>query len=119
MPTAYRAILQDFLDRHALPAMLRRGWTLEMGKDPDYAGNLRQDFHVEQPLRTHILNGLYAITRVLEYLDQGDHYRLGRDDFKRVLALYALHDVYKERKTGAKKLPGSEYAIPLPDLEEL
>lgn len=79
----YRGILRDYLDRHAMPAMLAQGGATKAAKTPDYAEAQRAGYHIEQPLRTHIVNGLFAITRVLEYLDAQGYYHLREAEFKR------------------------------------
>ncbi len=80
----YHNILRDYLREYAIPAMLEQGWAFKPAKSYGWEKAQRgPEYHVDQPLRTHILNGLYALTRVLEYLKEKGYYRIGENDFKR------------------------------------
>jgi hypothetical protein len=116
----YHNILADYVRDYAIPAMLNEGWAFKAAKSHGWKYAARgADFHVDQPLRTHILNGLYAVTRILEYLDQHGYYHLSESDFKRVLVLYTTHDAYKDSDLARWRTGTSEFDIPLEHLEAL
>ena len=116
----YHAILRDYLLEYALPAMLREGWWFKAAKSYGWQKAARgADFHVDQPLRTHILNGLYALTRSLEYLEKHGYYSLGENDFKRTLVLYSMHDAYKDSDLARWRVGTSDFDIPLIALNDL
>jgi hypothetical protein len=115
----YHAVLRTYVRDYALPGMFALGWIFKPAKDSVRPENRRQDYHIDQSLRTHILNGLYALTRVLEYLDSHGYCRLTEGDFKRILILYTLHDAYKDSDLGRTRIGTSEYSLPLEEIENL
>ncbi len=117
--TEYHTILQDYLQRYALPGMLAQGWAFKPAKSSDRVENRRANYHIDQSLRTHILNGLYALTRVLEYLDTHHYCRLLPGEFKRTLVLYTLHDAYKDIELAEALMDTSGNSLPLSILEAL
>lgn len=118
--TQYHRILREYLHDFAIPAMLKEGWWFKAAKSFGWQKAARgADFHVDQPLRTHILNGLYALTRTLEYLEKRDYYRLSDDDFKRTLVLYSMHDAYKDSDLARWRIGTSDFDIPLAALNDL
>ncbi|MFN4073587.1 MAG: type I-D CRISPR-associated protein Cas10d/Csc3 [Thermus sp.] len=105
-------ILSDYV-AEVVPAMLRRGYHLKLAKGgPEYP-NLP-----EQSLFTHIVNGVFALVQLLKFaVDQRvDIRRLKAENLRRALAMYTVHDFHKDPE--AKRLEGSEFAIPLEQLEE-
>ena len=99
--TDYHRILTEYVDNYAISAMLQEGWAFKPAKSYGWQGAARgADFHVDQPLRSHILNGLYALTHVLEYLDMRGYFHISEADFRRTLVLYTLHDAYKDPAIG-------------------
>lgn len=118
--TQYHRILSKYLHDYAIPAMLREGWWYKAAKSYGWLKAARgADFHVDQPLRTHILNGLYALTRTLEYLEQHGYYNLNENDFKRTLVLYSMHDAYKDSDLARWRVGTSDFDIPLAALNDL
>ena len=116
----YHDILRDYLRDYAIPAMLEQGWTYKAAKSYGWQKAERgAGYHVDQPLRTHILNGLYALTRVLEYLKIKGYYRVSENDFKRTLVLYTLHDAYKDIELSVTRMGNSDFSVPLTALDEL
>ncbi len=116
----YHTILRDYARNYAIPAMLEQGWAFKAAKSYGWLQAKRgPEYHVDQPLRSHILNGLYALTRVLEYLKTQGYYSLSAHDFKRVLVLYTLHDAYKDSALASTKMGKGEFGIPLTALEDL
>src|SRR5258706_16268470 len=92
----YHNILREYLRDYALPAMLDLGWAFKAAKSYGWKGAQRPEYQIDQPLRTHILNGLYSLTRLLEYLQVNGYYRISEQEFKQFLVLYNLHDAYKD-----------------------
>ncbi len=116
----YHNILRDYLRDYAIPAMLEQGWAFKPAKSYGWEKAQRgADFHVDQPLRTHILNGLYALTRVLDYLAKKDYFYVNEGDFKRTLVLYTMHDAYKDFELASTRKGNSDFGIPLAELDKL
>ena len=116
----YHNILRDYLRDYAIPAMLEQGWAFKPAKSYGWQYAQRgPEYHVDQPLRTHIINGLYALTRVLEYLKDRDYYRITESEFKRTLVLYTMHDAYKDSELAGTRMGNSDFGIPLAELEQL
>jgi CRISPR-associated protein Csc3 len=100
--------------------MLREGWWFKAAKSFGWEQAARgAGFHVDQPLRTHILNGLYALTRTLAYLEKHGYYTLNEVDFKRLLVLYSMHDAYKDSDLARWRVGTSDFDIPLAALNDL
>src|SRR5947209_3447840 len=116
----YHNILRDYLRDYAIPAMLEQGWAFKAAKLYGWQYAQRgPEYHVDQPLRTHIINGLYALTRILEYLKERGYYRLSDTEFKRTLVLYTMHDAYKDFEIANTRTGNSDYSIPLAELDKL
>ncbi|MCS6859650.1 MAG: type I-D CRISPR-associated protein Cas10d/Csc3 [Abditibacteriales bacterium] len=119
MPTEVRTlkdILTNFLSI-ALPRMLDRGYALKPAKSEGYEhGRHEAAYYVDQSIRTHVLNGLFAVTRLLGYLTREGIATLSDSDFRRLLALFATHDLHKDE--GVEKGARGEFDIALPDIEE-
>ncbi len=116
----YHQILSEFIERYAVPAMLQEGWAFKPAKSYAWKQARRgPEYHVDQPLRTHILNGLYALTRLLQYLADQGYYRMREEQFKRTLVLYTLHDAYKDSTLAKTRRGSSEFDVPLSELEAL
>jgi CRISPR type I-D-associated protein Csc3/Cas10d len=117
--TEFHLILRDYIRDYALPAMLARGWAWQPAKSSDWHGERGPDYHIDQSLRTHILNGVYAMTRVLQYLVTHGYYSLSEEAFKRFLVLYTLHDCYKDRGIGSTRGGAGTFDIPLVEIKTL
>ena len=115
----YHNILREYLRDYALPAMLDLGWTFKAAKSYGWKGAQRPEYQIDQPLRTHILNGLYGLTRLLEYLQAMNYYHISDGDFKRALVLYTLHDAYKDNDLARRRTGTSDFSVPLEAIEEL
>ena len=116
----YHNILRDYLRDYAIPAMLEEGWAFKPAKLYGWQYAQRgPEYHVDQPLRTHIVNGLYALTRVLEYLKNKKYYHISETEFKRTLVLYTLHDAYKDFEIASTRMGRSDFSIPLVELDRL
>ncbi|MFL5692059.1 MAG: type I-D CRISPR-associated protein Cas10d/Csc3, partial [Ktedonobacteraceae bacterium] len=100
--------------------MLEQGWAFKAAKLYGWQKAQRgPEYHVDQPLRTHIMNGLYAITRLLEYLKSNGYYRISETEFKRLLVLYTMHDAYKDFELANTRMGNSDFSIPLRELDKL
>jgi len=118
--TSYHQILRDYVRDYAIPAMLNEGWAFKAAKSYGWKEAARgAEFHSDQPLRTHILNGLYALVRILEYFDQHGYCHLSEGNFKLVLVLYTLHDAYKDSNLARTRMGKGDFSIPLEELEAL
>ena len=115
----YHNILRDYLRDFAVPAMLEQGWAFKAAKSYGWQGQRGPEYHIDQPLRTHIINGLYALTRVLEYLQKKDYYHVSETEFKRTLVLYTMHDAYKDIEIATTRMGKSDFSIPLIELDKL
>jgi hypothetical protein len=115
----YHEILRDYLRDYAVPAMLEQGWAFKAAKSYGWQGQRGPEYHIDQPLRTHIINGLYALTRVLEYLQKKEYYRISETEFKRTLVLYTMHDAYKDIEIATTRMGKSDFSIPLIELDKL
>src|SRR5256884_1070166 len=116
----YYNILRDYLRDYAISAMLEQGWAFKPAKlyGWQYA-QLGPEYHVDQPLRTHIINGLYALTRLLEYLKSNAYYHISETEFKRFLILFTMHDAYKAFELASTRMGRSDFSIPLVKLDKL
>jgi hypothetical protein len=95
--------------------MIDRGYALKAAKSEGYEhGRHAADYYVEQSIRTHVLNGLFAITRLLAYLEREDIYHLDEADLARLLALFTTHDLHKDEDVSKGKR--GEFDISLEDM---
>jgi hypothetical protein len=116
----YHNILRDYLHDYAVPAMLEQGWAFKAAKLYGWQKAQRgPEYHVDQPLRTHIINGLYALTRLLEYLKSNGYYHISETEFKRFLVLFTMHDAYKDFELANTRMGNSDFSIPLQELDKL
>lgn len=95
------------------PAMLRQRYHLLLAKGgPDFP-------HLsEQPLLTHILNGVFGLIRLARFLVERQVPIPGLDAtfLRKALALYTLHDLGKV--PGIERLDDTEFSIPLERLQQ-
>ncbi|MBI4530948.1 MAG: type I-D CRISPR-associated protein Cas10d/Csc3, partial [Candidatus Latescibacteria bacterium] len=106
--------LADFLD-HVLPPMLDRGYAFKAAKSEGYQyGRHTADYYVDQSIRTHVLNGLFAITRLLIYLERENIFRIDDSDFCHLLALFTTHDLHKDKDVNKGRR--GEFDISLEDI---
>jgi len=115
----YYPKLRDFVRDYALAAMLALGWAHKTAKSIDWPGNRRVNYHIDQSLRTHILNALYDVTGVLQYLEDNGYYHLNEDYYRRLLVLVTMHDLYKDPDVAQTCMDGSQYSIPLEEIERV
>src|SRR6266566_9330199 len=94
----YSAILQDYFDREDSIAdrMLNRGYLTKPAKTAGFVGKHDRDYHIDQSLYIHIVNGVFAIARLLGYIARTSPFQLSEEDFRTVLAIFTLHDIHKD-----------------------
>lgn len=96
-----------------VPAMLRRSYHLLLAKGgPEYS-HLSEQSHF-----THIINGVFGLTRLVRFMMESQIPGSWWDGpmFRRGLALYTVHEVHKS--PNLERLGASEFSIPLERLEE-
>ncbi|MCX7856241.1 MAG: type I-D CRISPR-associated protein Cas10d/Csc3, partial [Anaerolineae bacterium] len=111
-PADLEEILVQFVET-VTPAMLRRGYHLTLVKGgPDYP-HLSEQSHF-----THIVNGAFALARLLQFVSQRGIAlpRLNASAMRKALALYTVHEVHKDREAARGGL--SEFDIPLERVRE-
>ncbi len=108
--------LDDILDAYistVVPAMIRRGYHLQLAKGgPDYP-------HLsEQSLFTHIINGVFAWIRLIRFLQERGIIipHMDERNLRRSMALYTIHEVHKS--PDLERFSASEFSIPLERLQE-
>ncbi len=109
----YREVLVGLLSGGLLNRMVNRGWATLPAKTAGYEhGRRAPESYADQPMRTHILNGLFGITRLVTYLAGRGLYAPSVQDFDQALRWYVLHDFNKDPAAGAPQSV-SEFDIPL------
>src|SRR2546421_935420 len=91
-------VLRDYFDRENSIAdrMLNRGYLTKPAKSADFEGKHDKDYHIDQSLYIHIVNGVFAITRLLGYIAQTSPFKLPEEEFRTVLAIFTMHDIHKD-----------------------
>ncbi|MFN3928348.1 MAG: type I-D CRISPR-associated protein Cas10d/Csc3, partial [Thermoflexus sp.] len=105
-------ILDQYVEK-VIPAMLQQGYHLILVKGgPDYP-HLGEQSHF-----THIVNGVFALARLLKFaVDREVNIpRLDASALRRALAMYTVHEAHKDPK--ADRSGASEFDIPLEQLRE-
>lgn len=89
-------ILREYLSDEAeiVGRMIDRGFASMAAKSAGYEGRRPGGF-VDQSMLVHVLNGVFAITRLVTYLQREGVYELDETSFRRALALYTTHDLHK------------------------
>jgi hypothetical protein len=95
---SYNPVLQEYFDGEQSIAarMLDRGYLTKPAKTAGYEGRRGKDYHVDQSLYVHIVNGVFAITRLLNYLAREGLFQLTEEEYRTLLAIYTLHDLHKD-----------------------
>jgi len=105
-------VLDEYVQRF-VPAMQRWRYHLILAKGgPEYA-------HLpEQSLFTHLINGVFGLTRFVRFLSEKEMPIVGLDEeaFRKALALFSVHEVHK--LPGVERIGSSEFAISLGRLRE-
>ena len=70
------------------PRLLDVGWSFESAKSVEYG-------LTDQSMLNHVRNGVFAIVRLNEIAPSFDAYELSDDELRKVVALFAVHDLHK------------------------
>ncbi len=94
----YGSVLRDYFDREDSIAnrMLNRGYLTKPAKSAGFEGKHSKDYHIDQSLYIHIVNGVFAITRLLGYVARTSPFQLTEEEFRTILAIFTLHDIHKD-----------------------
>ncbi len=94
----YSTVLQEYFSgEQAIAArMLNLGYLTKPAKTAGYEGRRGKDYHIDQSLYVHIVNGVFAVTRLLNYLAREAVYQLTEEQYRTVLAIYTIHDLHKD-----------------------
>lgn len=114
--TNYIDILTEFLEQGVLSKLIEHGYALTPAKSAGYLEGKRDStFFIDMSLRTHIVNGLFAVSRLLTYLSQVNIYQMNEEDFRRLLAYFTTHDFHKD--ISANKDKRGEFDISLDQIQ--
>src|SRR6266516_8003178 len=111
----YNVVLEEYFDGEQSIAakMLNLGYLTKPAKTAGYGG---KDYLTDQSLYVHIVNGVFAITRLLNYLARTGLYQLTEAEFRTALAMYTIHDLHKVPQ--AERGKRGEFDIPLDAFRE-
>src|SRR5260370_31982517 len=76
--------------------MLNSGYLTKPAKTSGFEGKRGKDYFTGQSLYVHIVNGIFAVTRLLNYLAQTGLYQLTEKEYRTMLAIYTVHDLHKD-----------------------
>jgi hypothetical protein len=111
----YSKVLEDYFtgEQSIAAKMLNRGYLTKPAKTAGFAG---KEYLTDQSLYVHIVNGVFAVTRLLDYLARTGLYQITEAEFRTVLAIFTDHDLHKipEAKHGKR----GEFDIPLDAFRE-
>src|SRR5688572_10029231 len=109
----FSEILIRFLDGGLRERLINRGWATMGAKTSEHErapGVLSGQ--TDQSLLTHIVNGLFSLTRLVTYLAREGLYIPTEQEFEQALRWYVLHDLNKDLSVGLP-VSMSEFDIPL------
>ncbi|OCL26486.1 hypothetical protein U472_10845 [Orenia metallireducens] len=86
-------ILSVYVEEY-LPKLYQQSYNFIPAKSSDFE-HVELKTYTDQSLMTHILNGLYGVTGVIDYLQGIGAINLSEEDYKQLLVAYTLHDVHK------------------------
>jgi hypothetical protein len=92
---SYSAVLQTYFDgKDSVAAkMLNQGYLTKPAKTAGFGG---KEYLTDQSLYVHIVNGVFAVTRLLDYLAREGLYQLTEEEYRAVIAIYSIHDLHKD-----------------------
>ena len=114
----YNDILSNYLDTGIIGRMIANGYALYPAKSAGYAGRRGIGYHVDMSIRTHVLNGLFPVSRLLTFLDARGIYTMSEEDFRRLLVYFTTHDFHKDPEAVAAKGSRGEFDVPLVEVEQ-
>src|SRR5260370_24738158 len=90
----YNKVLEEYFtgEQSIAAKMLNRSYLTKPAKTAGFAG---KEYLKDQSLYVHIVNGVFAVTRLLDYLARTGLYQLTETEFRTVLAMYTIHDIHK------------------------
>lgn len=91
------------------PRLLDAGWAFESAKSVEYE-------LTDQSMLNHVRNGVFAITQLNEVASSFGAYELSDDDLRKVIALFAVHDLHKRFDQESR---AAEYDIPVSEVVDL
>ena len=91
----YNTVLQKYFDgeQSIAASMLNLGYLTRPAKTAGFAG---KEHLTDQSMYVHIVNGVFAVTRLLNYLSNTSSYQLTEAEYRTVLAIYTIHDLHKD-----------------------
>src|SRR5260370_2246165 len=91
----YNRVLEEYFtgEQSIAAKMLDRGYLTKPAKTAGFAG---KDHLTDQSLYVHIVNGVFALTRLLNYLARTSLYQLTEAEYRTILAIYTIHDIHKD-----------------------
>src|SRR5258708_38700250 len=92
----YSTVPQEYFDgEHSIAAnMLNRGYLTKPEKTAGYEVRRAQDYHIDQSHYVHIVNGVFAVTRLLGYLAREGRYHLSEEAYRTVLATTTIQHLH-------------------------
>lgn len=89
----FKDILSDYVEEF-LPELYQANYNFIPAKSSDFEPVELKKF-TDQSLFSHIINGLYAVTRIIEVLAGNEVLQLTKKEYKKLLVAYTLHDLHK------------------------
>lgn len=91
----YHGVLKEYFDGEQSVAakMLNLGYLTRPAKTAGFAG---KEHLTDQSMYVHIVNGVFAVTRLLNYLANTSPYQLTEAEYRTILAIYTVHDLHKD-----------------------
>jgi CRISPR-associated protein Csc3 len=114
---SYGDILTEYIESGIVGRMIEQGYALFPAKSAGYEGYRGGDYYVDMSIRTHVLNGLFPITRLLSYFVDQDIFTMSEAYFRQLLAYFTTHDFHKDPDVVNLKQRG-EFDVPLAEVKE-
>lgn len=100
-------ILQEYLN-DIVPQMLNQNYHLTLVKGGKDYSHLSEQSHF-----SHIINGVFGMSRLLDYFDEHNIFSIPEQQYRRLLSLYTAHDLHKTEE----KMGGSEFSVQLETID--
>src|SRR3972149_7635748 len=113
---SYFDLLTKYLETGILGHMVEQGYALYPAKSAGYKGRRGADYHIDMSICTHVVNGLFSITRLLTYFAKIGIYSMPDDDYRKLIAYFTTHDFHKDQDVKNLKQRG-EFDVPLAEVE--